>query len=111
MKKYMILLLVILGVQGEVHAAHHYMTLDQMTTYADNAILDAAQDGLKAVTLKFTYANPALVEQLADDLRARGYALDEEAILINPGLVKVRFLKNSAIAKLQKLEVTKWKQE
>jgi hypothetical protein len=78
-----------------------------MTSYADNAILDAAVAGHKAVTLKFGHANPELIEALASSLRTRGYALDEEATLLNPSIIKVRGLKNSAVAR--SFSETRWK--
>jgi hypothetical protein len=95
-----LVLIVALFGAGQAQAANP-MDLDQMTTYADNAILDAAQTGHKAVTLKFGHASLGNIERLTDDLRARGYAIDEETGLLNPEIVKVRFLKNSAIAKLE----------
>ncbi len=88
--------MLLVGMTGSAQAYNRQ--LDQMTTYADNAILDAAQDGIKAVTLTFGHADPALVEALSDDLRGRGYAIDEETALLNPSMIKVRFLRSSAMA-------------
>jgi hypothetical protein len=93
-----VLAALLIGAQGLSHAAST-QDLDQMTSYADNAILDAAVAGHKAVTLKFGHANPELIEALASSLRTRGYALDEEATLLNPSIIKVRGLKNSAVAR------------
>jgi hypothetical protein len=72
---------------------------EDMQAYADNAILNAAEHGYKKVTLVFGHANPGDIEDLADDLRARGYRIDEEAALLNPRVIKVQALKSSAMAK------------
>lgn len=95
-----LMLLALLGA-GQAQAVRHSMSLDQMTAYADNAILDAAQDGKKAVTLKFPGMNLDTVDRLTESLRARGYMIDEEMAELNPEIVKVRFLKKTAIAKLE----------
>lgn len=99
MKNYTILILAILGVQAPAMARYSAsMDLDQMTTYADNAILNGAEHGYKKVTLRLGDANPALVEKLADDLRARGYRIDEEAMLVSPDIIKVIELKLPVVA-------------
>jgi hypothetical protein len=77
----------------------HAAVPDDMTAYADNAILNAAEHGYKKVTLVFGHANPGDIEDLAQDLRSRGYRIDEEAALLNPMVIKVQALKSSAMAK------------
>ena len=69
------------------------MSFHQMEAYADNAILAAARDGEKSVTLHFVNPNPDSVEKLASELRTRGYRIDEEAVLLNPDIIKVRYYK------------------
>lgn len=76
-------------------AAYNPNELNQLTDYANNAILAAAQDGDKAVTLHCGGANPSVIEKLTDDLRARGYRIDEEAALNNPEVIKVRYYKGA----------------
>lgn len=76
-----------------------------MQQYADNAIMNAAQHGYKKVTLVFGHANPSDIEDLAQELRDRGYRIDEEAQLINPMIIKVQYLKPSAVASIKKPEV------
>ncbi len=97
MKK-IILIVMLLGAVQAVRAEDSH-ALDQMLTYADNAILDAAKDGQKKVRLTFGNTDATLVEKLADALEARGYKVDEEALLLNPEVVKVLGLKASAMAK------------
>jgi len=60
-----------------------------MLTYADKAILDAAEHGQKKVTLVFGDASTEAIEAVAQDLRARGYKLDEEATLLNPTIIRI----------------------
>ena len=57
--------------------------------YADNAILNAAEHGQKCVTLVFGDAPLDEIEQVADNLRARGYVLDEQAAVLNERVIKV----------------------
>jgi hypothetical protein len=96
--KTLAIVLVLMGPLTLAQAAYNPAELDQMTSYADNAILDAAQGGRKVVILKFGRANVALVERLSDDLRARGYRIDEEAAILNPEIVKIFGLKISILA-------------
>jgi len=92
------IVLLLLMVAGVAQAKSNPQDLAQMVAYADNAILDAAQTGHKKVTLVFGNADPDKVEQVAAILRERGYRLDEEAALLNGDMIKVRGLKNSAVA-------------
>src|SRR5258706_2622804 len=77
-----------------------------MQQYADNAIMDAATHGQKKVVLVFGNADQDAIDQLADELRDRGYRIDEEAQLLNPRIIKVQYLKASAMASVKKPEVT-----
>jgi hypothetical protein len=76
-------LLLILTLAGVAQAS------DWAETYANNAILNAAEHGQKHVTLVFGNAPLDEIERVADDLRARGYVLDEQAELLNPRIVKI----------------------
>lgn len=64
-----------------------------MLTYADNAILNAAQHGHRGVTLVFGRAGLTEVEAVAAELRQRGYVLDEQTSELNPEVIKVLRLK------------------
>lgn len=74
--------------------------IDQMMAYANNAILDAATTGNRKVFLTFGKADPDSIEQVANDLRERGYKIDEQAFLLNP--TKIHVLKNYSAAKMAK---------
>jgi hypothetical protein len=72
---------------------------ETMQAYANNAILNAAESGKKNVTLVFGRASQDEVEALAEDLRNRGYKIDEQAALLNPCVIKVRRLDVARTAK------------
>lgn len=66
-----------------------------MLTAVDNTIIDAAQTGHKEVFIPFGHADAGHIEIVAQNLRQRGYVLDEEAFMVNPHAIKVLYLKVS----------------
>lgn len=77
-------LLLILMLAGSAQAAKNWAE-----KYADNAILNAAEHGIKKVTLVFGNAPQDEIDKVADELRDRGYVLDEQAVLVRPRVIKV----------------------
>lgn len=90
-KKILFAVGLLLGSLGSIVQAAP-VDLDGMTTYADNAILNAAEHGEKHITLVFGHAPVENVEALAQSLRERGYRIDEESELLNPLIIKVQHL-------------------
>lgn len=69
-----------------------------MQVYADNAILNAAEHGYKHVTLVFGNADQTSIDEMAQELRHRGYRLDEELRVLNERVIRVNYLKPSRVA-------------
>lgn len=74
---------------GQSAQAMPSQALKSMATYADNAILNAAEHGHKKVVLVFGDSPLEDIEKIAAGLRSRGYRLNEETGLLNPRIIKV----------------------
>lgn len=85
--KYLLLAAVLFS-SGPVQAMPSQAVMT-MATYADNAILNAAEHGHKKVTLVFGDSSLEDIEIVANGLRSRGYRLNEEVGLLNPRIIKV----------------------
>ncbi|QOR55569.1 MAG: hypothetical protein UMS36scaffold28_59 [Phage 59_13] len=88
-------LILLLLMVAPVHAAAPV----DMLAYADAAIMNAAEHDHRAVTLTFGDADQESIDAVADELRSRGYQLDEETSVLNPSVIRVRYLVSPAVAK------------
>lgn len=87
----LVILAFLVSVSGVAQAMPQ--NVDQMVSAAENIIVAAASHGQKSAYIPFGYANVSEVEMVADNLRARGYVIDEEAMVINPEALTVRYFK------------------
>lgn len=86
-------ILIVLAMSGPAFAMPQ--DVNQMITAAENSITTAAESGLKTVNIPFGYADPDHIEMVAQNLRSRGYVIDEEALMLNPQMIRVQYLKRS----------------